>query len=76
MTESHEPRRALVTGGGSGIGAACARALARQGLTVTVADRNEGTAAAIADEIGGRRGRSTCSTPPRWRSCRWTATCW
>ncbi len=54
MTEPYRPRRALVTGGGSGIGAACARALARQGLTVTVADRNEETAAAVADEIGGQ----------------------
>lgn len=47
-------RRALVTGGASGIGAAIARAFAEAGATVTVADLNAEGAAALADEIGGR----------------------
>ncbi|OBG15819.1 3-hydroxybutyrate dehydrogenase [Mycolicibacterium celeriflavum] len=47
-------RTALVTGGASGIGAACARALAAQGATVTVADRDDAGAKAIAEQIGGK----------------------
>jgi len=46
-------RRALVTGGASGIGAACARAFADRGASVTVADLNGEAATALADEIGG-----------------------
>jgi 3-hydroxybutyrate dehydrogenase len=46
-------KSALITGGASGIGAACARELARQGATVTVADVDEASARALADEIGG-----------------------
>nr|WP_286311839.1 3-hydroxybutyrate dehydrogenase [Agromyces mangrovi] len=46
-------RRALVTGGASGIGAACARAFADRGASVTVADLNGEAATALAEEIGG-----------------------
>ena len=46
-------RRALVTGGAGGPGAACARALAAQGAYVIVADRDGAGAAAIAAEVGG-----------------------
>lgn len=46
-------RSALVTGGASGIGAACARALAARGATVTVADIDAAGAAAVAGELGG-----------------------
>jgi 3-hydroxybutyrate dehydrogenase len=46
-------RSALVTGGASGIGAACARELAGRGAAVTVADVDNDAAAALADEIGG-----------------------
>jgi 3-hydroxybutyrate dehydrogenase len=46
-------RTALVTGGASGIGAACARELASRGATVTVADVDDVAAKALADEIGG-----------------------
>lgn len=46
-------RTALVTGGASGIGEACARELAARGATVTVADRDDTAATALADEIGG-----------------------
>ena len=46
-------RAALVTGGASGLGAATARALAKRGALVTVADRNEDGARAVAAQIGG-----------------------
>lgn len=47
-------RRALVTGGGRGIGAAVARALAVEGATVTVAARSRDEIEAVAAEIDGR----------------------
>jgi 3-oxoacyl-[acyl-carrier protein] reductase len=51
---SLEGRRALVTGGSRGIGAAVARELARAGATVVVGYRSGGEEAeAIAAEIGG-----------------------
>ncbi len=47
-------RTALVTGGASGIGAACARALAQRGATVTVADVDEAGAKNVAEAIDGK----------------------
>ncbi|MEV6321042.1 3-hydroxybutyrate dehydrogenase [Nocardia sp. NPDC051787] len=47
-------RTALVTGGASGIGAACARALAARGAVVTVADIDDVGAKAVARELGGK----------------------
>ncbi len=44
---------AIVTGGGSGLGAQTARELARRGARVTVLDINGDAAAAVAAEIGG-----------------------
>lgn len=45
-------RTALVTGGGSGIGAACAVAFAAAGARVVVADRDGAAAAEVAAAIG------------------------
>ncbi|MFI7001736.1 3-hydroxybutyrate dehydrogenase [Nocardia sp. NPDC050175] len=47
-------RSALITGGASGIGAACARTLAARGALVTIADIDEVGAKALARELDGR----------------------
>ncbi len=44
---------AIVTGGGSGLGAATARALAGAGARLAIFDINEKAAAAVAAEVGG-----------------------
>jgi 3-hydroxybutyrate dehydrogenase len=46
-------RRAVVTGGASGIGVACARAFAAAGAHVVIADLNGDAARQVADELGG-----------------------
>jgi 3-hydroxybutyrate dehydrogenase len=48
-----EGRRALVTGGASGIGLACAREFAGRGAAVVVADLDGDAASAAAAELGG-----------------------
>lgn len=40
-TEKHERKVALITGGGAGIGKACALRAVRQGMAVLIADRSE-----------------------------------
>ena len=51
-------RVAIVTGGASGIGAATARKLAQQGAAVVVADINENSVNAIAEDIRKSGGRA------------------
>ena len=53
-------RIALVTGAGSGIGAATARRLAKEGACVVVADLDEQRAASVVKEIGGPDQALSC----------------
>lgn len=53
MSDVLNGKRAVVTGAASGIGEACARALAAQGAHVVVADLDAAGAEAVASEIGG-----------------------
>ena len=52
---------AVVTGAGSGIGAAIARVFARQRARVVVLDRDEAAARRTVDEIGAAGGQATAS---------------
>jgi 3-hydroxybutyrate dehydrogenase len=53
MSVDLDGRAALVTGGASGIGEACARRLAAAGARVTVLDRDREGARRVAGELGG-----------------------
>jgi len=54
MGEELGGRVAVVTGGASGIGEACAVRLAAKGASVVVADLNADAATAVAERIGGQ----------------------
>ncbi len=49
---------AVVTGGASGIGEACARRLARDGYAIWILDMNRTAAETVADDINGRGGQA------------------
>lgn len=61
MTGRLAGRVAVVTGAGDGIGAAVARAYAAEGARVVVAELNEETGRAVADEIDGHFVRTDVS---------------
>jgi 3-hydroxybutyrate dehydrogenase len=54
MSAELNGRQVLVTGGASGIGAACAAAFAAAGAAVTIADLDEQGARKVAEPLGGR----------------------
>jgi NAD(P)-dependent dehydrogenase (short-subunit alcohol dehydrogenase family) len=51
-----EGKSVIVTGGGTGIGAACARRLAADGATVTICGRTEARLVEVGKRIGGEGG--------------------
>ena len=53
MTSELQGRKALITGGASGIGAAIARAFAAEGARVVIADLDGSAAVSLAGELGG-----------------------
>lgn len=50
----------IITGGGTGIGAACARRLAEDGASVTICGRTESRLVAIAEKIKAHGGTVRC----------------
>jgi NAD(P)-dependent dehydrogenase (short-subunit alcohol dehydrogenase family) len=59
MSSSLAGRSAIVTGGGTGIGAACATRLAQDGMNVTICGRTESKLSEVVDRIkaGGASGQ-------------------
>ena len=59
MSSSLAGRSAIVTGGGTGIGAACATRLAEDGMNVTICGRTESKLTEVVDRIkaGGASGQ-------------------
>jgi NAD(P)-dependent dehydrogenase (short-subunit alcohol dehydrogenase family) len=59
-------KRAIVTGGASGIGATVARRLAKLGAQVLVTDLNDEAGLGVASEIGGSYTHLDVSNPTDW----------
>ena len=66
MSEELAGKVALITGGASGIGEACARTFAREGASVVVTDIQDEKGAAVAGEIGGLYLHQDVREEHRW----------
>jgi 7-alpha-hydroxysteroid dehydrogenase len=55
-------KSAIVTGGGTGIGAACATRIANDGMDVTICGRTESKLVAVAERINGSGAKGTVRT--------------
>jgi NAD(P)-dependent dehydrogenase (short-subunit alcohol dehydrogenase family) len=64
-------RTAVVTGGGSGIGRACAEMLAAEGARVVVADRDKAAATDVVDAlvVGGASAEALVLDVAQWTEC-------
>ncbi|MEO6651368.1 MAG: SDR family NAD(P)-dependent oxidoreductase [Ilumatobacteraceae bacterium] len=65
-TISLHERRAIVTGGASGIGRATATALSELGADVVVTDIDEAGGAAVAEQVGGSFATLDVGDPAAW----------
>jgi 3(or 17)beta-hydroxysteroid dehydrogenase len=63
-----ENKSCVVTGAGRGIGAAIARTFAAEGATVIVTDKDEESAKAVAEEIGGHALRLDVAEEADWQA--------
>lgn len=69
MTHSFHGKQAIVTGAGSGIGAALCRALAGAGADVVCTDVDGAAAARTAEPLGARSARLDVTDPVAVQSC-------
>jgi len=60
MAPRCQDHTAIVTGGGSGIGAATCRALVAEGARILAVDQDAAAAAQVADALGGRAESAAC----------------
>ena len=64
---------ALITGGGSGIGAACAETMAREGARVVITDVDIGAAESVAERIKNANGQAFALQQDVTNEARWTS---